>query len=103
MFHRRNSYGFCSPGAIMSFNDQNRACHAERSEASPYPSSQTLRFAQGDTHCCYSIYCLFQSISSQTLRFAQGDTPVLPILVGKTHNRGPSINWVPTTPVRMPY
>src|SRR6266851_9884962 len=37
-------------------------CHAERSEASPCPSSQTLRCAQGDT-------------------------PVLPVLVGKNHNQ----------------
>jgi len=33
---------------MMRFNTQNRECHAERSEASLCPSSQTLRFAQGD-------------------------------------------------------
>jgi len=33
----------------MNFNDQNRNCHAERSEASVGPASETLRFAQGDT------------------------------------------------------
>src|SRR6266851_4561429 len=48
---------------IMKFHTQHRDCHAERSEASPCPSSQTLRFAQGDT-------------------------PVLPILIVKNHNRG---------------
>ena len=36
------------PGAMMNFNDQNRICHAERSEASLCPSRETLRFAQGD-------------------------------------------------------
>src|SRR6266566_6160724 len=35
-------------GVIMIFNNQNRSCHAERSEASRGPSRQTLRFAQGD-------------------------------------------------------
>jgi hypothetical protein len=33
-----------SPGpTIMNFNDQNRNCHAERSEASLGPSKETLR------------------------------------------------------------
>jgi hypothetical protein len=32
----------------MNVNDQSRYCHAERSEASLCPSSQTLRCAQGD-------------------------------------------------------
>jgi len=34
---------------IMNFDDQNRTCHAERSEASRGPSRETLRFAQGDS------------------------------------------------------
>jgi hypothetical protein len=34
---------FLYMGAIMIFNDQNRCCHAERSEASRGPSSETLR------------------------------------------------------------
>ncbi len=42
------SLSFLYMGAIMIFNDQNRCCHAERSEASRGPSSETLRFAQGD-------------------------------------------------------
>ncbi len=46
----------------MKFNDQNRNCHAERSEASLCPSRETLRFAQGDKS--------------------------FPILLGKVHNRG---------------
>ncbi len=33
---------------MMKFNTQNRDCHAERSEASLCPSSQTLRCTQGD-------------------------------------------------------
>ncbi len=33
----------------MNFNDQNRNCHAERSEASLGPARETLRCAQGDT------------------------------------------------------
>ena len=33
---------------LMKFNDQSRCCHAERSEASLGPASQTLRCAQGD-------------------------------------------------------
>ena len=33
----------------MIFTNQNRYCHAERSEASRGPSSETLRCAQGDT------------------------------------------------------
>ncbi len=45
----------------MNFNDQNRYCHAERSEASLCPSSQTLRCAQGDK--------------------------IVPILLVKNHNR----------------
>ncbi len=53
-------------------------CHAERSEASPCPLSQTLplRKLRAAAHC------------------AQGDTPVLHVLVGKNHNRGntPSLN-----------
>jgi DNA-binding CsgD family transcriptional regulator len=48
--------------AIMNFNDQGRYCHAERSEASRCPSSETLRFAQGDK--------------------------TLPTLVVTSHNRG---------------
>jgi hypothetical protein len=36
------------PGAMMKFTNQNRDCHAERSEASLCPSRETLRFAQGD-------------------------------------------------------
>jgi hypothetical protein len=32
----------------MKYNDQNGSCHAERSEASRDPSSQTLRCAQHD-------------------------------------------------------
>src|SRR6266851_8116401 len=65
-------------GPIMNFNDQNRSCHAERSEASVGPSRQTLplRYAQG-----------FGSL-------AQGDKS-FPILLIKFHNRGP------TTPIRM--
>src|SRR5260370_35550561 len=34
---------------IMKFTNQSRSCHPERSEGSLCPSSQTLRFAQGDT------------------------------------------------------
>jgi heptosyltransferase III len=34
------------PSPIMNFNDQGRSCHAERSEASRCPSSETLRFAE---------------------------------------------------------
>jgi len=34
---------------IMNFHDQDRECHAERSEASRCPSGDTLRFTQGDT------------------------------------------------------
>jgi hypothetical protein len=34
------------PGAMMKFNNQSRSCHTERSEASPGPSRQTLRFAE---------------------------------------------------------
>jgi len=33
---------------LMNFNNQNRYCHAERSEASRGPSRETLRCAQGD-------------------------------------------------------
>src|SRR5260370_18013032 len=33
----------------MKFTNQSRSCHPERSEGSLCPSSQTLRFAQGDT------------------------------------------------------
>src|SRR3989442_10796350 len=50
--------GFCHPcrcseccgcsTPIMNFNDQDRYCHAERSEASLCPSRETLRCAQGD-------------------------------------------------------
>ncbi len=36
------------PSPVMNFPDQGRSCHAERSEASGCPSSETLRFAQGD-------------------------------------------------------
>ncbi len=52
---------------MMSFNDQSRYCHAERSEASLRPSSQALRFAQGDNilsilfgklHHCVPLACL---------------------------------------------
>lgn len=32
----------------MKFHDQNRICHAERSEASGGPSRETLREARGD-------------------------------------------------------
>src|SRR2546422_9957272 len=32
----------------MKCNDHRRSCHAERSEASGCPESETLRFAQGD-------------------------------------------------------
>src|SRR5260370_3887707 len=50
-----------TPGpTMMNFHDQNRYCHAERSEASRCPSRQTLRCAQGDN--------------------------ALPISVGKIHN-----------------
>ena len=33
---------------MMNFHIQGRSCHAERSEASLYPSRETLRCAQGD-------------------------------------------------------
>ena len=33
---------------MMNFYDQSRSCHAERSEASLFPSRETLRFAQGN-------------------------------------------------------
>src|SRR6266852_2748982 len=36
------------PPPIMNFNEQNRSCHAERSEASLCSLRQTLRCAQGD-------------------------------------------------------
>src|SRR6266700_551216 len=47
---------------IMNFDEQDRSCHAERSEASLRPSRETLRFAQGDN--------------------------TLPMLGGKFHHRG---------------
>ncbi len=37
------SLSFLYAGAIMIFTNQNRCCHAERSEASRGPSSETLR------------------------------------------------------------
>jgi mycofactocin system glycosyltransferase len=40
---------------IMNFYDQNRYCHAERSEASRCPSRQTLRCAQGDNALPISV------------------------------------------------
>jgi hypothetical protein len=56
------------PG-IMNFHEQDRICHAERSEASLCPSRQTLplRKLRASAHC------------------AQGDNP-FPILLVKVHN-----------------
>src|SRR5260221_10567738 len=53
--------GLPCPSPIMKFHDQSRYCHAERSEASLCPSSQTLSGAKGDN--------------------------TFPILVGKVHYR----------------
>ncbi len=58
---------------IMNFNDQGRSCHAEH-----------IRFAQ----------CKLREApgcpSSETLRFAQGDN-TFPMVVGKNHNRGTTV------------
>jgi hypothetical protein len=53
----------------MKFHDQSRYCHAERSEASLCPSSETLR-----------------GVYPERSERAQGDKP-FPILVGKKHYR----------------
>jgi len=55
---------------IMRFHYQHRECHAERSEASRCPSSETLR-----------------GVYPRAKRRAQGDTRVLPLLKVKTHYR----------------
>jgi hypothetical protein len=56
-------------GAIMSFNDQSRNCHAERSEASLCRLRQPLR-----------------EVYPGRSEWAQGDKP-LPILLVKNHYR----------------
>jgi hypothetical protein len=45
---RRLARPYHGRSPIMNFNDQNRICHAERSEASLGPASETLRCAHGD-------------------------------------------------------
>ena len=60
----------------MSFNDQNRICHAE-----------PIRFAQG------KLREASLGLSRETLRFAQGDNP-FPILLVKVHNRAATNDFV---------
>jgi len=66
-----------APG-IMNFHDQDRDCHAERSEASRRPSGETLR----------GVYPRAKLVLNEVNgRRAQGDT-LLPTLNVKNHDRG---------------
>jgi len=80
MMSALKSYSALSrPQPMMNFNDQNRYCHAERSEASLCPSRETLR-----------------GVYPERSEWAQGDK-IFPILLVKNHYR-PTAN-PPHTPI----